>query len=33
MAKQVPCFQLLKVENSDDFEETSEEVACNFTEN
>ena len=35
MAEQVPCFQLgfdvLNVENSDDFEESSGEVACNFT--
>ena len=37
MAEQVPCFQLafdfLNVENSDYFEESSREVACNFTKN
>ena len=37
LAEQVPCFQLgfnyLNVENSDDFEESSGDVACNFTKN
>ena len=37
MAEQVPCFQLdfdfLGVENSHEFAESSEEVACNFNKN